>query len=83
MSIGYFDDPQKKDAWEKEINQMRQEKNRRKSGKQIQKENGSTRVPITYNQLVEQEYGRPKPQKLSISVSRQLEKNKEMGGKNL
>lgn len=102
MSLSYFDDPKKKDAWDKEMNQMRQEKARRMVGEPsrgaetasvnsdravshaARESSGSnTRVQITYKQLLEREYGVPKPQQLSRSTARQMEKTKEMGGKNL
>lgn len=102
MSLSYFDDPKKKEAWDKEMNQMRQEKARRMAGKpskgaesasvsadragsEARKENFSsnTRMRITYKQLLEREYGTPKPSQLSRSTARQMEKTKEMGGKNL
>lgn len=87
MSLGYFDDPKKKSIWENEINQMRQEKARRTNGMpkkeaEISFSEKRDRVPITYAELFRREYGEPKPQQLSRSTARQLEKTKEMGGKN-
>lgn len=81
MSLSYYDDPKKQQDWERELRQMRQEKARRMTGKTAAEV--SSRRPITYEQLFEQEYGAPKPQKLSRSSARQMEKNKEMDGKHL
>lgn len=106
MSLSYFDDPEKKKAWDKEMSQLRQEKAQRMAGKVKQKAGitaGSvdksaansdqlesmqdsfrnTRVQITYKQLLEREYGTPKPVQFSRSSARQMEKSKDMGGINL
>lgn len=82
MSLNYFDDPKKQAAWNKEINQIRQEKARR-TGKPILQTNEQTtelRRQISYEQLLEREYGAPKPQQLSRSTAMQMEKSLEMGG---
>lgn len=90
MSLHYFDDPKKKEVWEKEIQKMRQEKAHRKNEtasvlKKLPEETEKSRVQITYEQLLEREYGTSNPFNVISTPGRvrQKEKSKEMGGKKL
>lgn len=82
MSLNYFDDPKKQAEWNKEISQIRQEKLRRNGNvSSVRPESNDVfRKQITYEQLLEREYGAAKPQQLSKSFARQMEKVKEMDG---
>lgn len=83
MSLNYFDDPKKQAAWNREIEQIRQEKARRTGKPVLQAGEQETefRRQISYDQLLEREYGAPKPQQLSRSTAMQMEKSLEMGGR--
>lgn len=100
MSVNYFENPEKRKAWDKELSAMREEKERRQAGKSAgaavagdshssAEKNpalNTSRVQITYHQLLEREYGPAKPAQLSRSSAKQMEKSKNMtrdiGGKN-